>query len=76
MLGLLLFALTSALLPGAFVAVPAFVALLLIVVLGSRGVAGQRAGMLVAVIAAPACNAAGSLAGSGREYRLRRPIAR
>jgi hypothetical protein len=76
LLGLLLFALMSALLPGAFVAVPAVGALLLIVALGCSAVACEPAGMLAAVIAALACNATASLASSGREYQLKRPIAR
>ena len=85
--GLLLLAVTSALLPGAFtaplvsvaVAVAVVLALLLIDALGSSAVAGKLAAMIVALIGLPARHtllATAWRASSGREHPLKQPTDR
>ena len=81
--GLLLFAVASGLLLGAFtaplVSVPAVLALLLIGALGSSAVACKLGGMIAAVTGVGArlvFLATGSRASGGREYLLKRPLAR
>ena len=81
--GLLLFAAASGLLLGAFtaplVSVPAVLALLLIGAFGSSAVACKLGGMIAAVIGVRARRvflATASRASGGREYLLKRPLAR
>jgi hypothetical protein len=81
--GLLLLAFTSALLPGGFtaplVSVPGVLALLLVGALGPSAVAGRLAAMIATPIGAAPRRvflATASRASVGREYPLRRPIAR
>ena len=81
---LLVLALTSALLPGAFTALPVSVAVVLVLLLlsealGSSAVAQKLAVIIAAVTGAPAgCAllATASRASSGRDCRLKRPTAR
>ena len=81
--GLLLLAVTSALLPGAFtaplVSVAVVLALLLIEALGSSAVARKLAAMIVALIGLPGRHtllATAWRATGGREYSLERPTDR
>ena len=81
--GLLLLAVTSALVPGAFtaplVSVAVVLALLLIDALGSSAVAGKHAAMIVALIGLPARHtllATAWRASSCREHPLKQPTDR